>query len=224
MTLSRSHTGGSDVVKNAPSAPDRVYAWLRDGIINGSLSEGSFLDEIWVAESVGTSRTPVREAFHRLNAEHLIDLQPRKGAQVRVVTAKEMAEVNATRYLIESHAAAALCADRIGIPPEMAEVLDQTAEDDGVSNLYRTAELNRDFHRSIVSGHGNNVLMNLYDTLRARQLASILRALKSHPENVEVINRDHREIAAALAACDGPTATALLGKHHDAYPVIIPNR
>src|SRR5882762_11343264 len=93
-------------------ARDQVYAWLRDAIITGEIEGGRFLDEHWVSGMVGVSRTPVREAFHRLAAERFISLLPRKGAQDRMVTARELEEVYQTRRLIEGHAITALCTTR----------------------------------------------------------------------------------------------------------------
>jgi len=101
-----------------------VYAWLRDAIISGEIEGGRFLDEQWVSGIVGVSRTPVREAFHRLAAERFISLLPRKGAQVRTVTARELEEVYQTRRLIEGHAITALCTTRTAPPEQMTELLD----------------------------------------------------------------------------------------------------
>lgn len=207
--------------RGAPSAPERAYQWLRKGIITGELAEGLFLDESWVAESVGLSRTPVREAFHRLSAEHVIDLLPRKGAQVRVVTAKELADMNATRFMIESHAAAGLCAEEVGAPDEMRVLLDpmQSAEQDG--DWYQTAQLNHDFHRAMVAAFDNSVLVDLYDTLRSRQLKVGLRELHLRPGRVPNIDSEHRAIVSALEANDGPRTLKVLAHHLRAIPEIV---
>ncbi|QIZ37377.1 GntR family transcriptional regulator [Saccharopolyspora sp. ASAGF58] len=194
-------------------AAGRVYDWLRDGILTGRLAEGTFLDEVWVAESVGTSRTPVREAFHRLHAERFIDLLPRKGAQVHVVTARELDEVNATRMLIERHAGSALCADRVGAPLEMHELLDLMEEAERALDWLQAVQLNWRFHRSMVSAHGNVVLTEMYDTLQARQQRVGLRALESSPARVPVIDGQHRGIVRALDDHDSDRLQRLLGEH-----------
>ena len=110
-------------------ARDRVYVWLRDEIIRGSIEGGRFLDELWVSGTMGVSRTPVREAFHRLAAEKFITLLPRKGAQVRTVTARELEEVYQSRQLIEGHAVTVLCAPRL----RRTDVDDRADRTDGSS-------------------------------------------------------------------------------------------
>ena len=111
---------------SAASGParERVYEWLRDEIIRGSLEGGRFLDEQWVSGTVGVSRTPVREAFHRLAAERFITLLPRKGAQVRMVTGRELEEVYQTRMLIEGHAVQVICQRELGAPEQMSELIE----------------------------------------------------------------------------------------------------
>lgn len=202
------------------SAPERVYQWLRQQILTAQVPEGAFLDEVWVAESVGTSRTPVREAFHRLNAERFIDLLPRKGAQVRVVSARELEEVNATRHLIESHAAMSICAAGQGAPPVMYTLLDEMKQAEREQDWVQSVELNSDFHRAIVFAHGNAVLTELYDGLRSRQLRVALRALRSKTERVALIDAQHLGIVEALAANDGSAANRLITEHLRVAPEV----
>ncbi len=195
------------------SARDRVYEWVRDEIIRGALPGGRFLDEVWVSELVGTSRTPVREAFHRLNSERFIDLLPRRGAQVRNVTARELEEVYAARRLIEGHAARALCQAGAGAPADLdglAEAMEVAGRE---QDWFTVARLDRDFHRAIVGAHGNTVLAELYDALRSRQQRVAVRALQIRPQRVPEIDAQHRAIIAALAANDEDRAAALLDEH-----------
>ncbi|MGC0362909.1 DNA-binding GntR family transcriptional regulator [Rhodococcus sp. 27YEA15] len=202
------------------SAASRVSDWLRDGIISGRIAEGTFLDEVWVADSVGTSRTPVREAFHRLSAERFIDLLPRKGAQVHVVTARELDEVNSSRLLIESHAARSLCAESAGAPPEMHTLLDEMTAAEERRDWFDVVNLNWRFHRSMVRAHGNAVLAELYDTLRSRQQRVGLRALQSSPARVPLVNAQHRAIVDALDASDNDRLQVVLTEHLRTAPEI----
>ncbi|MFD9663134.1 GntR family transcriptional regulator [Rhodococcus sp. NPDC059968] len=202
------------------SAAGRVYDWLRDGIITGRIAEGTFLDEVWVAESVGTSRTPVREAFHRLGSERFIDQLPRKGAQVHVVTARELEEVNSTRRLIEGHAGHALCAERKGAPAEMHVLLEEMEEAEQGQDWLQAVELNWRFHRAMVQAQGNAVLTELYDTLRSRQQRVGLRALQSSPGRAPLIDSQHRGIVAALDAYDNERLQQLLDEHLQPAPEV----
>ena len=204
----------------APSARDRVYQWVRDEIIKGTLPPGRFLDEVWVSELVGTSRTPVREAFHRLNSEKFIDLLPRRGAQVRSVTSRELEEVYASRRLIEGHAARELCLAESGAP-ETLDGLAQRMEDAGQEqDWFTVARLDRAFHRAIVDAHGNSVLTELYDALRSRQQRVAVRALQIRPQRVPEIDRQHRAIVDALARNDVDGVAVLLDEHLRPIPEI----
>ncbi|MBU8815532.1 GntR family transcriptional regulator [Mycolicibacterium goodii] len=202
------------------SARDRVYEWVRDEIIKGALPAGRFLDEVWVSELVGTSRTPVREAFHRLNSEKFIDLLPRRGAQVRNVTAREMEEVYASRRLIEGHAACALCTARAGAPTDLETLAGQMEEAGRAEDWFTVARLDRAFHRAIVDAHGNSVLTELYDALQSRQQRVAVRALQIRPQRVPEIDRQHRAIIAALAHNSVDEVAALLDEHLRPIPEI----
>ncbi|MCG7594447.1 GntR family transcriptional regulator [Mycobacterium sp. PSTR-4-N] len=203
------------------SARDRAYEWVRDQIIRGTLPAGRFLDEAWISESVGTSRTPVREAFHRLNSERFIDLLPRRGAQVRSVTTRELEEVYASRRLIEGHAARALCAAGGGAPvklPALATAMEDAGRE---RDWFTVAKLDREFHRAIVDAHGNSVLVELYDALRSRQERVAVRALQIRPQRVPDIDAQHRAIVAALADNDTELITTLLNEHLRPIPEIL---
>lgn len=203
------------------SARDRVYEWVRDEIIRGTLPGGRFLDEAWISESVGTSRTPVREAFHRLNSERFIDLLPRRGAQVRSVTARELEEVYASRRLIEGHAARAICAAGTQPPAELAELAEAIEGAGGDQDWFTVARLDRAFHRTIVAAHGNSVLVELYDALRSRQERVAVRAMQIRPQRAPEIDAQHRAIIAALAAGDVDLVTTLLDEHLRPIPEIV---
>ena len=204
---------GTVPVEGGGPARDRVYAWLRDGIISGALEGGRFLDELWVSGVVGVSRTPVREAFHRLEAERFISLLPRKGAQVRTVTARELEEVYQSRRLIEGHALGEVCAARAGAPAEMAGLIEEMDRAGKDRDWFAVSGLDRRFHRAIVNAAGNSVLTELYDTLRSRQQRVAVRALEARPERLSIIDAEHRQLVAAIDAHEPATALRLLNEH-----------
>jgi DNA-binding GntR family transcriptional regulator len=214
MTVDVSESGTTQ------SARDRVYEWVRDEIIKGTLPAGGFLDEVRISELVGTSRTPVREAFHRLNSERFIDLLPRRGAQVRTVTSRELEEVYASRRLIEGHAARALCVADAGAPRQLDELAGQMEDAGREQDWFTVARLDRAFHRSIVDAHGNSILTELYDALRSRQQRVAVRALQIRPQRVPEIDRQHRAIIGALANNDVDGVAALLDEHLRPIPEI----
>src|ERR671939_1868436 len=87
------------------SATTRVYQHLKRAILEQLHPGGTLLTEAEVAEAVGVSRTPVREALLRLESEGLVALYPKRGALVLPVSAQEIADVIEARTLVEVHAA-----------------------------------------------------------------------------------------------------------------------
>lgn len=201
-------------------ARERVYRHVLDGILRGRLAAGTFLEEESVSAAVGVSRTPVREAFHRLHAERLIELMPRRGALVRPVTLRELLEINESRLMIETHVARALCRARRPVPPEMAGLLDemrQARPDD----LFGHVRLNAAFHRALVGASGNEVMAGLYDSLSVRQQRVAMTAVCSAPGRLRVIQEEHAALLAALDAGDADTAAAILARHLRPVPEIV---
>src|SRR5947208_11694169 len=88
----------------AMSATERAYGHTKARVLDGTYQSGSLITEGEVAEAVGVSRTPVREAFLRLENEGLLRLYPKRGALVVPVSAAEIESVMETRLLVERHA------------------------------------------------------------------------------------------------------------------------
>src|ERR1700761_6929929 len=86
------------------SAADRAYVHTKERILDGAYAQGRLLGEGEVSDSVGVSRTPVREAFLRLEAEGLLQLYPKRGALVVPISAADVEDVMETRLVIERFA------------------------------------------------------------------------------------------------------------------------
>lgn len=161
---------------------------------------------------MGVSRTPVREAFHRLEAERFIDLLPRRGALVRQVTAQELLDLYEARRMIEGHAIGRICREEIAVPAEMAAILaaiDRLPKDD----YFERIELNRRFHFVMVAAVGNGVLSELYQSLGARQQRVAMTAISTDPSRTARISREHQELLTALTAWNEAEALAVLEQH-----------
>lgn len=204
-----------------PSARERAYEWIVDAILSGVFTEGEFLDEIALAGEVGTSRTPVREALHRLQAERFVELVPRRGAQVRVLNTTEMREVYQARFVIESDAVTKICGRDRGSPPDLRKTLEAMEAAGRARDWNRHAQLDQLFHSSIVHHQGNAVLAEMYDSMRPRHVRLAVRTMTEMPERLETIEREHRELAAALEDNDGPRSVAVLNAHLREVPELI---
>ncbi|MFC4000312.1 GntR family transcriptional regulator [Prauserella oleivorans] len=204
-----------------PSARDRAYDWIANAILSGTYSEGEFLDEVGLAREVGTSRTPIREALHRLRAERFVELVPRKGAQVRVVTVTEMREIYQARYVIEADALTKICARRLGAPAESHELvaaMEAARRDEDWNSI---AQLDQRFHAGLVRHAGNAVMADIYESLRPRQIRLAVKNLHSSPERLPVIEREHRELVAAIDEHDRDRSVEILGVHLREVPELI---
>lgn len=204
-----------------PSARERAYDWIEHAILSGAYSEGEFLDELTLAREVGTSRTPIREALHRLQAERFVDLVPRKGAQVRVVTVTEMRQIYQTRFVIESDALTKICRRRLGAPPGSHDVVDAMEKARRDKNWNELARLDQRFHASIVHHTGNAVMADIYDSLRQRQIRLAVKNLHWSPERLPTIEREHSDLVAALDEHDGERSVGILESHLREVPELV---
>jgi DNA-binding GntR family transcriptional regulator len=203
------------------TAGERAYEWTREAILRGRFPEGSFLEEKIVCDEAGVSRTPVREAFQRLAAEKFIDLLPRRGAQVRSVTALELIETYEMRSLLETHGFSLVCAKRVAIPGAVGELLDLMEEPERVarvlagerSAITEHAKLDFEFHWSLIQAAGNSVLAELFHGLQPRHQRIAVSAVSLRPRRMEVIAPQHRAIYEALLRFDEAGAAETLRQH-----------
>lgn len=185
------------------SAADRVYDHVKSAILGGDREGGSFLTEGEVADEVGVSRTPVREALLRLQVEGLVTLYPKKGALVTSVTARDAREVLEARQVIEEWAAGRAWSRRADLVEMLEPALEamraaRQADDPGA---FSTAD--RTFHELIVDAAGNGVISRHYSSLRDRQLCILAgqiragsgrmkHALDTHGELLELLRSGTR--------------------------------
>jgi DNA-binding GntR family transcriptional regulator len=201
-----------------PTATERIYEMLKSQISDGSLPGGVLVTEGAVAEQGDVSRTPVREAFLRLEAEGLLQLFPRQGALVVPVTAVELSEVVEARFLIERWAlsrlveapsAAVLVALRDAVAEQRAAI-----DADDADAFY---ERDRAFHEQLVAGAQNSLLRQFYGSLRDRQMRmGIRRGVLSQvlpSGDAAKLLTDHIEIIAALEQGELAPARLVIDRH-----------
>lgn len=195
-----------------PTARERAYEHVRAGILRGDYPPGAFVEEETVCRAAGVSRTPVREAFQRLDTERFLELLPRRGARVRQVTARELLDLYETRQVIEGFAIDRLCATDES-PPEDLAALAAAMRALPPDDLPRHIECDRLFHRTLVGAARNEIMLELYDGLRARQQHVALAALGADPSRVPTILDEHDRLVEAIAARDAAGARRVLGLH-----------
>jgi DNA-binding GntR family transcriptional regulator len=197
------------------SAAARVYAHVKERLLDGTFPGGSLLSENELSQQLGLSRTPVRQAFVQLEAEGLLELYPKRGALVVPVAASEIEDVFEARLLVEEHCArraanagARLVAD---LEPLIAEQEKAVAQ--GAPGMAAFARADRHFHRAIVHAAGNAILTRLYDALRDRQQRIATVSLARNPGDAERFVAEHHGIVEAIGRSDGAAAADLVSAH-----------
>ncbi|MFJ4368549.1 GntR family transcriptional regulator [Streptomyces chartreusis] len=198
-----------------PPAADRVYTHVKQGVLDRRYEGGTLLTEGELAEAVGVSRTPVREALLRLEVEGLIKLYPKKGALVLPVSAQEIKDVVETRILVEEHAARKAVPAPPGLIERLEELLARQKEQAAAGDLAAAAVTDRCFHAEIVRSGSNEILSRLYDQLRDRQLRMGVAVMYSHPDRIAKTLVEHEEILRALRSGDTEAAVGLVHRHID---------
>lgn len=199
-------------VAAAVPATARVYAHVKERLLDGRFPGGSLLSENELAQRLGLSRTPVRQAFVQLEAEGLLELYPKRGALVVPVAASEVEDLFEARLLVEQY-----CARRTALAgtAQIAELREAIGEQEAAvaSGVAGFVAADRRFHRAIVAAAGNAILLRLYDSLRDRQQRIAAIALARNPGNAAHFIAEHREIADALERRDADAACELLELH-----------
>jgi DNA-binding GntR family transcriptional regulator len=192
-----------------------AYEYAKQRLLDGRFPPGILLSENEIARDLGISRTPVREAFLLLEAEGLLELYPRRGALVTPISPTEADDVLEARLLIEGHCAAAIREPDPSLDAALSEAIAgqelAVAGDEPQSHVFTLHD--REFHRAIVSFHGNEMLTRQYDALRDRQQRIAAVAVSRSYARIVQFILEHRTIAAALADADGARAAELIGDH-----------
>jgi DNA-binding GntR family transcriptional regulator len=198
------------------SAAARVYAHVKERLLDGSFPGGALLSENELSQQLGLSRTPVRQAFVQLEAEGLLELYPKRGALVVPVAASEIEDVFEARLLVEEHCARrAATTGGAALAAQLAEAIaeQEAAMARGDAGRADFARSDRRFHRAIVDAAGNAILTRLYDALRDRQQRIAAVSLARNPGDAERFVAEHRGIVDALGRADATAASELVSAH-----------
>ncbi|MDX2295223.1 MULTISPECIES: GntR family transcriptional regulator [Streptomyces] len=196
-----------------PPAAERVYSHVKRAVLDRRYEGGTLLTEGELAQAVGVSRTPVREALLKLEMEGLLKLYPKKGALVLAVSAQEIADVVETRLLVEEFAVRKAVPAPPALLTRLEELLEEQQRQAGEGDLGEVAVTDRCFHAEIVRHAGNQILARLYDQLRDRQLRMGVAVMQAHPDRVAQNIAEHAEILDRLRAGDAEGAAAAVRRH-----------
>ncbi|GFE63226.1 GntR family transcriptional regulator [Litoreibacter roseus] len=190
---------------------DDAYRALHDKIIAGDLKPGAKLREVEIAESLGVSRTPVREALRRLESDGLLTHAPHKGAVVKQLDFQSISELYKIREVLEG-TAAGLAARQMS-EVEIAALYDMLpAQIEVKDNEVEASRLNKLFHRTICHGASNRYLIEMIDGLDL-SMALLGRSTLGLEARKDQAISEHRKIIDAIAVGDAVEAEAAARKH-----------
>ncbi|MHB1406021.1 MAG: GntR family transcriptional regulator [Desulfitobacteriaceae bacterium] len=188
-----------------------VFEAMREAIIGGVLKPSERLMEIQLAEEMGVSRTPVREAIRKLELEGFVVMIPRKGAYVAGVSHKDVADVFEIRAALEG-LAAGLAAERITDDEieQMERVL--LYKEGEERDLELIVKSDTDFHALVYKASRNQRLVQILENLR-EQIQRFRATSLAVPGRVRDAIEEHRAIVEALANHDVEKAQELANSH-----------
>lgn len=199
---------------DAGHASDHAYRLIRSQILSGVRAGGDWLREGDLAESIGVSRTPVREALRRLTAEGLVRYERNRGVQVAAWTAEDLEEIFSLRSVLEPWAcrlAATSASVDLDELDRLAHDMDAAAEG-SVADVDRITELNNRFHRLILEGSNNRRLGSVVSSVV--QVPLVWQTF-SHYSDTDLRRSlaHHHELVDALAAGDPDWAESVMRSH-----------
>ena len=192
---------------------DVVFNTLRQAILRGELKPGERLMEIQLANKLGVSRTPIREAIRKLELEGLVLVIPRKGAEVADIKEKSLRDVLEVRKALEELSVQLACEK---ITKEEIEELKEAAETfkkaQKTKDITQIAEADVHFHDIINTASGNQKLIQLLNNLREQMYRYRVEYLKDSRTRGTLL-KEHREIYEAVAGRDEERAKACIRCH-----------
>lgn len=192
---------------------DVVFQTLRRAILKGELVPGERLMEVRLANALGVSRTPVREAIHMLELEGLVVMVPRKGAEVARISEKNLYDVLEVRLALEELGVQLACkrmeADQINKLKQMFYSFAAISESDDVMEVVKRDEA---FHDVIYESTGNIRLMQMLNNLREQMYRYRLEHIKDMSQRPLLV-KEHRRILEALTLKDEEAARDAIREH-----------
>ncbi len=200
---------------------DVVFNTLRKAILRGNLEPGERLREIHLADKLGVSRTPIREAIRKLELEGLVVMIPRKGAVVAEITEKSLRDVLEVRRALEALAVRLACEKILDEEVEelkaSAKAFEKALETGDVTAF---AEADVKFHDIIYRATDNQRLIQLLYNLREQMYRYRVEYLKREDSH-EMLLQEHQEIIDTIEQRDEERAVKAVCEHIDNQVVAV---
>lgn len=194
---------------------DVVFNTLRQAILTGELKPGERLMEIHLANRLGVSRTPIREAIRKLELEGLVTMIPRKGAEVAQITEKSMNDVLEVRRAVDALCVELAC-DRIDSQSleQLRIACDNFEQAVKTKDVKKIAQADVQLHDIIVQATGNQRLIQLVYNLSEQMYRYRFEYIKDASQHQHLVE-EHRIIYESIVNKDKDTASRAAKMHID---------
>lgn len=200
---------------------DVVFNTLRQAILKGELEPGERLMEIQLADRLGVSRTPIREAIRKLELEGLVLMIPRKGAEVAKISEKSLRDVLEVRRSLEELAIELACQRMSDSDIEDLEIAQNAFREAVITGDAMTiAETDEHYHDIIYNGTGNNRLVQILNNLREQMYRYRLEYIKD-AEKRQILVVEHEQILKAVRGRKAAEAQTLIREHIDNQEITV---
>lgn len=187
---------------------DMAFERIREAIVSGALKLGEQVSEAQLAQGMGISKTPVREALVRLKIEGLVDIHPQRGTFVFKLEPDQVGQMCRFRAMVETQALReAFASNRAGLLQALQACVDEMKPAEAAGDVERLARIDMDFHRQFVRCCPNTYLQAAYELIRYQLIALRFRA--PIPDCVD----SHQVLIDAIAQGDIEGACAELSTH-----------
>jgi len=189
---------------------DIVFKKLKETIISGYFRPGESLSEREIANMLGVSRTPVREAFQRLEKEGIVIYTPNKGVTVPSFSKKQFIDIYNVREYMEGLSARLLAEKQDKhVLEKMRENVQMAAKE---NDIKKQAIINGVFHQLMAESSENPYLINIYQTLQSK--ISLIRSTSlSYQDRLKTNNIEHIQICDAIESGNGDLAEHVTRSH-----------
>ncbi len=192
---------------------DVVFNTLRQAIITGEFAPGERLMEVSLADRLGVSRTPVREAIRKLELEGLVTMIPRKGAQVARITEKNLRDVIEIRCVLEEFAVSLAC-ERIDEDEkeQLKKAHQKFVSAVNSEDILDIVDKDEKFHEAIFQATGNNRLISILSNLREQFYRYRMEYVKDSEQHFLLIE-EHEQLVHAILNHNSKTAAQIMRTH-----------
>ncbi len=206
-------------MKRFKTMREEVTIILREKIMRGEIKQGERIKETELADELGVSRGPIREAFRQLEQEGLISYSSRKGCSVKLISAKDSAEIYLLRVNLEN-LAVRLCKGifKTDTISEMEKIIDEMSNYSDSDDLLDVIDADQRFHECIVKEANSDKLFEMWSTLNSTNAVIFYALYHSRYSPNEQLSDNHQLVVDAIKSGNTEQICNELQEHYLIVP------